>query len=294
MPPDQATTSATAHERREPPPGEGPELEEKEKRKADEEESLNASITYEVIRREGEKELERSPQALAWSGLAAGLSMGFILVAEGLLRSHLPDAPWRPLIAKLGYSVGFLIVILGSQQLYTENTLTPIVPLLARKSGAMLGRVLRLWAIVLATNLIGTILFAWVLARTTLFDVDMHDAFVGVASEALRGNFATTALRAIFAGWLIALMVWMIPGAEGAKFWVIVVMTWLVGAGGLAHVIAGSTDVLYLVFTGELPWTTYAGRFLAPTLLGNTIGGVALVACLNHAQVVSGRARHAA
>ena len=199
MPPYQAVADAKADERREPPPGYGPELEEREKKKADDEESLNASITYEVIRREGEKELERSPQALAWSGLAAGLSMGFILVAEGVLRSHLPDAPWRPLIAKLGYSVGFLIVILGSQQLYTENTLTPIVPLLARRSVEMLGRVLRLWVIVLSTNLAATIVFAWVLARTTLFDPELHAAFIGVASEALRGDFATTFLRAIFA-----------------------------------------------------------------------------------------------
>src|SRR5919112_2696053 len=137
MPPSQTVADARANERREPPPGHGPELEEQEKKKADEEESLNANITYEVIRREGEQELGRSPQALAWSGLAAGLSMGFILVAEGLLRSHLPEASWRPLVAKLGYSVGFLIVILGSQQLYTENTLTPIVPLMARKSGEM-------------------------------------------------------------------------------------------------------------------------------------------------------------
>ena len=215
MPPYQAVADAKADERREPPPDQGPELEEKEKKKADEEESLNASITYEVIRREGETELERSPQALAWSGLAAGLSMGFILVAEGLLRSHLPDAPWRPLVAKLGYSVGFLIVILGSQQLYTENTLTPIVPLLTRKSGEMLGRVLRLWAIVLVTN--------------------------------------------------------------------------LVGVAGLAHIIAGSTEVAYLVARGAATWGDYFGRFVIPTALGNTLGGVTLVAALNHAQVVGGK-----
>jgi formate-nitrite transporter family protein len=290
MPPHQAVADdARTDERHEPPPGQGADLDEKEKQKADEEESLNASITYEVIRREGEKELERSPQALAWSGLAAGLSMGFILVAEGLLRSHLPDAPWRPLIAKLGYSVGFLIVILGSQQLYTENTLTPIVPLLSRKSGEMLGRVLRLWAIVLATNLIGTILFAWVLARTTLFDVDTHTALLGVASEALRGDFATTFLRAIFAGWLIALMVWMLPAAQSEQVLVIVGMTYLVGVAGLAHIIAGSTEVAYLVARGAATWGDYFGRFVIPTTLGNTLGGVSLVAALNHAQVVGGK-----
>ena len=289
MPPHQGVADVRPDERREPPEGQGPQLEEKEKRKADEEESLNASITYEVVRREGEKELERSPQALAWSGLAAGLSMGFILVAEGLLRSHLPDAPWRPLIAKLGYSVGFLIVILGSQQLYTENTLTPIVPLLTRKSAEMLGRVLRLWGIVLVTNLLGTIVFAFVLARTTLFDMEVHRAFLGVASEALRGDFATTFLRAIFAGWLIALMVWMLPASQSEQVPVIVVMTYLVGVAGLAHIIAGSTEVAYLVARGAASWGDYVGRFVTPTLLGNTLGGVTLVAALNHAQVVGGK-----
>jgi formate-nitrite transporter family protein len=289
MPPNYAVADEKAQKRREPPPGDGAELEESEKKKADEEESLNASITHEVIRREGEKELERSPQALAWSGLAAGLSMGFNLIAEGMLRSHLPDAPWRPLVAKLGYSVGFLIVILGSQQLYTENTLTPIVPLMTRKTSEMVGRVLRLWAIVLATNLIGTIVFAWVVARTTLFDPDVHVAFLGVASEALRGDFATTFVRAIFAGWIIALMVWMLPGAQSEQVPVIVAMTYLVGVAGLAHIIAGSVEVAYLVARGAATWGDYLGRFVAPTLLGNTLGGVTLVAALNHAQVVGGK-----
>jgi formate/nitrite transporter FocA (FNT family) len=289
MSPNHAVEDGKAHTRREPPPGQGPDLEEHEKQKADEEESLNASITYEVIRREGESELERSPQALAWSGLAAGLSMGFILVAEGLLRSHLPDTSWRPLVAKLGYSVGFLIVILGSQQLYTENTLTPIVPLLTRKSGEMLGRVLRLWAIVLVTNLLGTILFAWVVARTTLFDMEVHRAFLGVASEALRGDFATTLVRAIFAGWLIALLVWMLPGAQTEQVPVIIGMTYLVGLAGLAHIVAGSVEVAYQVARGAATWGDYLGRFVAPTLLGNTLGGVTLVAALNHAQVTGGK-----
>jgi formate-nitrite transporter family protein len=280
--------AATTNEDDERSDGKGPDLDEDERQKAKDEESLNASVTYETVRREGEKELARPPQALAWSGLAAGLSMGFILVAEGLLRSHLPEAPWRPLVTKLGYSVGFLIVMLGSQQLYTENTLTPIVPLLSRKSREMLGRVLRLWAIVLITNLLGTIVFAWVLARTTLFDPEAHTAFLGVASETMRGDFATTFLRAIFAGWLIALMVWMLPGSKGAQFAVIVVMTYLVGVAGLAHIIAGSTEAAYLVARGVATWGDYFGRFVTPTLVGNTLGGVALVAALNHAQVVGG------
>jgi formate/nitrite transporter FocA (FNT family) len=291
MPPLQVTPDTNPSEARDGPKrpdGRGPDLDPDEQEKAKDEESLNASVTYEVVRREGEKELQRSPQALAWSGLAAGLSMGFILVAEGLLRSHLPDAPWRPLVAKLGYTVGFLIVMLGSQQLYTENTLTPIVPLLSRRSGGMLGKVLRLWVIVLIANLVGTIGFAWVLARTTLFDPEVHTAFLAVARETMRGDFATTLLRAIFAGWLIALMVWMLPAAKGAQFSVIVAMTYLVGVAGLAHIIAGSTEAAYLVARGTATWGDYFGRFVTPTLIGNTLGGVTLVAALNHAQVVGG------
>src|SRR5690242_9379179 len=110
--------------------------------KAREEESLDAAATHEVVRREAQKELDRAAPALAWSGLAAGLGMGFSMVAEGVLRSALPDEPWRPLIAKIGYSVGFLIVILGSQKLFTENTLEPMVPLLHERTREQLRKVL--------------------------------------------------------------------------------------------------------------------------------------------------------
>jgi formate/nitrite transporter FocA (FNT family) len=265
-----------------------PALEPHVRTKADEEENLNADVTYEIIRREGEGELRRKPPALAWSALAAGLSMGFSLLAQGLLRSHLPEREWTPLVSKLGYSVGFLIVILGSQQLFTENTLTAVVPVMAKRSRHLFRRMMRLWGIVLAGNLIGAHLFAWALARTSLVEPNVHETLGAIGREAIDAPFASTLLSAIFAGWLIALMVWMLPAAKNAQFFVIVVMTWLVGVAGLAHIIAGSADVLYLVFRGECPWADYLERFLAPTLIGNTIGGTVLVAAPNHAQVVGG------
>lgn len=108
---------------------------------------------HETIRLEGEEELKRSNSALAFSGLAAGLSMGFSLIAQGLLQAHLPDAGWTPLVVNWGYSFGFLIVVLGRQQLFTENTLTVILPLLVRRDRKTLLAVARLWAIVLVANL---------------------------------------------------------------------------------------------------------------------------------------------
>ena len=265
------------------PDGHGPS-----EQKTREAESLDAKTTYEVIRREGKKELSRASDALFWSGLAAGLSMGLSFLGEGLLRAHLPDAPWRPLVAKLGYSFGFVAVILGSQQLFTENTLTPMVPLLSEKSRETLRNVLRLWTIVLLANLLGTLLFALALGRLAVVEPETTRALSDISREAMRHDWWTTVLHAVFAGWLIALLVWMLPAAESGKLPVIVLMTWLIGAGGFAHIIAGSSEVFYAAWRGEATWAAAVLGFVVPALIGNMVGGITLVAALNHAQATSG------
>lgn len=265
----------------------GAELEGYEVKKAEEEEGLNASITYEVVRREGEKELERSPSALAWSGLAGGLAMGFSFVAEGLLRSHLPDTSWRPLITKLGYPVGFLMITLGSQHLFTENTLTPVVPYLVEKTRKKLATLGTLWGVTFTANIVGALLFATAIALTGIFEPDVKRAFTDIGRETLRPDFITILLRGIFAGWLIAAMVWMLPAAKSGQAAVIIIMTYLVGIGTFAHIIVGSHEVLYLVVSGQATIADYLTGFMIPALAGNIIGGLALVAGLNHAQVVS-------
>ena len=260
-----------------------------EKKQVEERVAIGANVVYETIRREGDDELKRPLSALAWSGLAAGLSMGFSLLAEGLLASHLPDRPWRPLISRLGYSVGFLIVILGRQQLFTENTLTVILPLLQRKTLSLGIQVLRLWAIVLTANLLGTFLFALVVARTAMFDPVVHLAMQNIGLAHSGQPFMQAFVRAVFAGWLIALMVWLLPAADASRISIIIILTYLVGLGNLNHVVAGSTTLFYLVVTGVIPFSSYLIGFLVPTLLGNVVGGVSLVAALGHAQVIGGK-----
>jgi formate/nitrite transporter FocA (FNT family) len=245
----------------------------------------NALIIHETIRLEGENELERSVSALLLSGLAAGLSMGFSLVVEGLLRAHLPDAPWRELVTSWGYTVGFMIVVLGRQQLFTENTLTPILPLLYNRDAATLGRVLRLWVLVLLANVGATWVIAYALARTEVFDPEVRTAFAEISRHAIASPFWTTVLKAVFAGWLIALMVWLLPAAAGARPFIILIVTYVVSLGSLAHIIAGSVDSAYLVYIGEAGGMDYLLRFFVPTLLGNVLGGVTLVAVLNYGQV---------
>jgi formate/nitrite transporter FocA (FNT family) len=249
---------------------------------------MSAPVVHEVIRREGEEELSRPGAALFWSALAAGLSMGFSLVAEAVLRTALPDAPWRPIVVKLGYPLGFLFVILGRQQLFTENTLTVVLPFLAAPSLRNVARVARVWSIVLVANAAGALAFAWSIGRDRLFSPEMREAFTAIGMRAVSPEIGTLVVRGIYGGWLIALMVWLLPAARGARFFVIVTVTWLVGAAELAHSVAGSVEVLYVVASGAVPFTTFLFHFFLPVVAGNTVGGVALVAALGHAQVVAG------
>ncbi|HLX57449.1 MAG TPA: formate/nitrite transporter family protein [Ktedonobacteraceae bacterium] len=249
-------------------------------------------VVHEIVREEGERELNRPPEALALSALAAGLSMGFSLVFQGLLHTYLPAAPWRPLIDNLGYSVGFFIVILGRQQLFTENTLTAMLPLFAHPDWHTFWKVARLWLVVLAANLVGALLFALLVAHTAIFPANIQRSFAEIAQHSLRGDFGLTILRGIFAGWLIALMVWLLPAAESTKLHIIILITYIVALGGFAHIIAGSVDVLYLVNIGTVAWEGYLLGFMLPTLIGNIIGGVSLVAALNFAQVAAETVRN--
>ncbi len=265
-----------------------PELTEREKEEVEQRSSVKAHVVHEAVRHDGDIELDRSASALASSGLAAGLSMGFSFIAEGLLRSHLPDTPWRPLVAKFGYSFGFLIVIIGRQQLFTENTLTAVLPVLARRSWNSVFRMLRLWGIVLAANLAGAHIVAWVLGNTEAFPPYVREALAQIARETSNVTPEQAILRGIFAGWLIAMLVWMRAAIDAGQIPLIVIMTYVVALGGFTHIIAGSIEVLFRVMTGALTWWAWFGSYMLPTLLGNTLGGVSLVAVLNHAQVVAG------
>jgi formate-nitrite transporter family protein len=246
-----------------------------------------AVVIHEILRKEGEAELGRRPGAVFWSGLAAGLSMGFSFLALALIQSSLPEGPARHLIGSVGYSLGFIIVVLGRQELFTESTLTAVLPLLVRRDWGTWLSLLRFWAVVLAANLLGTLIFASLLTINGLFNDDVRSALQEISRQAVSGPFWPTAIKAIFAGWLIALMIWLLPSARSARLLVIMLLTYVVAIGRFSHVIAGSVEAFYAMFAGEASIYQYLIGFFVPTILGNTIGGVALVALLNHAPLVS-------
>ena len=244
-----------------------------------------ARVIHEIIREDGEKSLKRSIKAMAWSGFGAGLSMGFSFLVMALIRGELPDAPWRGLVSGFGYTIGFLIVVLGRQQLFTESTLTAVLPFLTRKDAKTFLQMIRLWAVVFVTNVIGTFLFAFLISHDWLFEPHVNEALKGIAAEALHDTFWPMLIKAVMAGWLIALMVWLIPGAGPSRLLLILIVTYVVAVAHFSHIIAGSVEAAYNVFTGHIPIAAYFTRFMIPTLIGNMIGGVSFVAILNHAPI---------
>jgi formate/nitrite transporter FocA (FNT family) len=262
-----------------------PHLDHDEKTQAAQHAAPRAVVIHEIIREDGEQELERTNTALALSGLAGGLSMGFSFLTEALLRSSFPDTPWRHTVESFGYSVGFIIVVLGRQQLFTENTLTAILPVITRRNAETFFAAARLWGIVLAANITGTWLFALMIHIPGIFQPDVTAAFQGIAAEAIPTVFGVTLLKAFFAGWLIALMVWILPSAQAARLWVILIITYIVALAHLSHVVAGSAEAAYAVLAGTASFSDYVIGFLVPTLIGNVIGGVLLVTVLNHGAI---------
>ncbi|HWE99095.1 MAG TPA: formate/nitrite transporter family protein [Caulobacteraceae bacterium] len=242
-------------------------------------------VIYETLRREGDEELDRPVSALWWSGLAAGLSLSFSVIAEAMLQSHLPDAPWRPLVARSGYAVGFLIAVLGRQQLFTENTLTPVLTVMADFNAANLGKIARLWGIVLIANLAGALIAALFCSLSPALPDDVLKAVREISAEAISPGPATLFWRAIPAGFVIAAMVWLLPPSGEAAFFVIIVMTYIIAASGFAHVIVGASEAFFAAIAGRITWPEAFTGYIAPTLAGNVVGGTGLFALLSYGQV---------
>ena len=243
-------------------------------------------IIYEVVRRHGSEEMDRPATSLWWSGIAAGLSISFSLLAEGILRLHLPHAPWVHLVISLGYPIGFVMVVLARQQLFTENTITAVLPVMAERTARNFGRLARMWAIVFAANMVGTLFAALFCTFTPVIEPPLRQAMLDISAEAMRYGWLEAGFRGITSGFLIAAMVWLIPAAESARFYVIVLMTYLVGVGGFTHIVAGSVGAFLLVAAGELGIGHMLTHFTLPVLVGNIVGGTVLFALISHAQVM--------
>ncbi|MDI2695731.1 formate/nitrite transporter family protein [Acinetobacter baumannii] len=257
----------------------------REKMAVEEHEKLSPRLVYEIIRRDGAEELDRPTAALIFSGNAAGLVISFSFVFKAIIASYIPtDAIWTDLITNFGYTIGFLIAILGHMQLFTENTITTVVPLFKPFTLDKLRAVGRLWGIVILCNIIGTGLASLFFLTTDLFTPNIDKALDELAHHVASFSAIQNLLKGVMSGLLIAALVWMLPSVSN-KFLVIFFMTYLIGLGDFTHVVVGSTEMSYLVWQGEASLGEYMFNFLIPTTIGNIIGGTGVFTLVIYGQV---------
>jgi len=272
----ESTTPGAEH-----PPGEDPQAS-----------RLTALQIFAAAARTGEEELRRSPTGLSFSGVAAGLQMGLSGLGAAVLANAIDiEGPLGRLLPALLYPLGFIVVVLGRSQLFTENTLFPVMLVLDQKRHV--GRTLRLWGVVFAANVAGALLFATLMTQTDTLSPGIGASLVELGTEVVQGSFGSVFWAGVAGGWIIALMAWLVTATRFmmGQIALVYLTTFVVGASGLAHCIAGSGEALSAVLEGAITPGDYLMWLLAAAL-GNTVGGVLMVSVLNYGQVV-GSGRHA-
>ncbi len=247
----------------------------------------NAHEIFKQAAENGRDELQRSPHALAISGLAGGLTMGLTGMSVAIVRALLPAGPLTEFFSYFFYPMGFIAVIVGRSQLFTENTLYPVVLVLT--DGRHVRNTLRLWAVVFVSNVAGAFLFATLAVKAPTLEPKVVQEFIRMGTEMVAASPANIFWTGVFGGWLIALVAWVVTASQ----WTIgqIVMVWLltfiVGAGHFAHCIATSNEIIAAVFAGPVPIASFF-RWLAIATAGNIMGGVIMVSLLNWGQVHAG------
>lgn len=258
------------------------QLSTKDKIVVEEHERLSQHLIYEIIRRDGIEELMRPFKSLFVSGVGAGILVSFSFVCMAVLQSFLPNQPWAPLITKWGYTVGFVLVILCRAQLFTENTITTVIPLFKPFTWKKLGAVLRLWHLVLAGNLVGTSLVAVFLTTPGLLNLDFIVEMQAIAHHVSAFTWQENLLRGIPSGILIAAIVWMMPTARQFALFLVAFITYFIAAGDFTHIVVGSCEMMYAVLNGMASPYDYIFQFLVPVGAGNIIGGTGVFTMLGY------------
>ena len=243
-------------------------------------------LHHEIV--EGKDALERPAGRLFFSGLSAGLEIGFSLFLMGVMRTvtrgQLNNAVVELLSANM-YSFGFVLVILGRSEFFTEQTSLAVLPVLNRESSV--AALLRLWLIVFISNVIGAALVAGLIAVTgPRLGVISPESFGEIAKGVVDHPGPIILLSAVLAGWLMGLLSWVVAAGRDTISQIVIVwmVTAAIGLGHLHHAILGSVEVLAGVFAVRGATFGDYGHFLLWTTLGNIIGGSFFVALLKYAQ----------
>ncbi len=249
----------------------------------------SAEEIYKQVARNAKEELKRSSVSLAISGFAGGIFMGLSALGVGIIVALLGSSPRAFVLSRMFYPLGFIVVILGRSQLFTENTLYPIALILAEKK--QLWNTLRLWAIVLPSNVFGAFAFAALISLTHALAPNIVYAIAQLGVGAVASPSSTVFWSGVMGGWIIATTAWLVSGSHSitGSVMIIWILTFVVGLGSFAHCIATSGEILCAVLTGATPWWRYP-RWLGPAVGGNICGGVLMVTLLEYGQAIYGGA----
>lgn len=247
----------------------------------------SAQEIFEQVANNARQELKRSTWALGFSGFAGGIFMGLSALGNAIALAMLGSTNKIEFFAKMFYPVGFIVVILGRAQLFTENTLYPVALVLAEKKHFW--NTMRLWFTVLPSNVLGALAFATLAGRTSALSPEVVHAISKLGMEAVHRDPYAIFWSGVMGGWIIALAAWLVSGSHSitGSVMIIWILTFLVGLGNFAHCIAGSGEILTAVLTGQTLWTTYLW-WLGLAVAGNISGGVGMVTLLEYGQVVYG------
>lgn len=245
---------------------------------------LTAPEIFDAAVSNAREELKRSTRKLAFSGVAGGLTLGLTGLGVASIFAVLGQGGWQELVAYLIYPVGFIAVIIGRAQLFTENTLYPVVLVLDERRHVL--ATLRLWGVVFGSNVFGAFLFALLTMRTGALSPEIAHQLSQLGVNAVNGTASGFFWSGVIGGWLIALVAWMVTASrwtigQVAMIWL---LTFIVGIGHFAHCIVTSGEILSAVVVNRVSSGTYFHWLLFATL-GNIVGGVVIVSLLNYAQV---------
>jgi len=256
-----------------------------EQQEAEARSAPSARVVHAAVSEQGEDELSRPVSSLFWSAVAAGIAIMASVSASGAIHHYAPETQWREALTSLGYPIGFLVVILGRLQLFTEHTTVAVLPLARAPSFAAALRVARLWAVVFAANVLGAAAVAALAVYGRVQSPDVLHGMVQVSAKLLERTPVETLLQAIPAGFLIASIAWIRSATEGSGFSIVFAITYAIALCGFAHVVAGAAEAFILFWHGEAGLGWVVTGFLAPAFVGNVLGGTGLFALLAHAQV---------
>lgn len=254
---------------------------------------LSAVEIHHNILEPARKEMRRPTLSLLMSALASGLVIGFSFLASAFAAGTAAPA-YAHAAASAAYPLGFIFVVMARSELFTENTLTPVIPFLEHRDRDTFLHLVRMWVLLLIGNLVGAGIFAWALARTGMVETSLHRHLLEIAQTTTEGGFGRVLYAGVFAGWLIALLSWLLASTQSSATQVAFV--WLctapIAALHFRHSIAGAVEAFYRAAAGDAAWGRMLGEFVVPAVVGNAIGGVLLVALLNYGQVVADKEEH--